>query len=186
MGMETCHRSRSEAATWSRWGAFSLLIKLLSMLTFLFFGISTVKVRSGSSPWRKQLREWHESWRRSRDSTPVQLCSWPSTPICVRQASMVYSDTHAFVRLSSINLKHPFLPAPCGSACVCWFWQDGIWTNLCSEYRDRDNNLKSFESHYLKDSNVLMDNRWISMNTRWVAVLGDGGVDKTASVQVEI
>ena len=37
----------------------------------------------------------------------------------------------------------------------------------------------------LKDSNVLMDNRWISTNTRWVAVLGDDGVDKTAlAVQV--
>ena len=47
-------------------GFFSL-IRSLRMLTFLFFGISIVKVRSGSSPRRKQLRD--RSWVESRATT---------------------------------------------------------------------------------------------------------------------
>ena len=57
MGKETCQRSRSDMLIWSKWQAFFSLIRSLRMLTFLFFRILTVNVRSGSSLIAKQLSE---------------------------------------------------------------------------------------------------------------------------------
>jgi len=57
MGKETCQRSRYDALIWSKWRAFSSLISFLGILIFLFFGISTVNVQSGSSPRTKQLSD---------------------------------------------------------------------------------------------------------------------------------
>ena len=57
MGKETCHRSIFFISTLPKDDGFLSLIRSLRMLTFSVFGILTVKVRSGSSLRRKQLRE---------------------------------------------------------------------------------------------------------------------------------
>ena len=56
MGKETCQRSRSDAAIWSRRGAFFSLIRRLRMLIVLFFlEILTGNNRLESSPMIRQL-----------------------------------------------------------------------------------------------------------------------------------
>ena len=68
--VSTIQRSRSEAATWLRWGAFSSFINFLSMLTFSVLSILTVNIFPWPSPWIKQLSE--------RDIAIVRM--WPIVP----------------------------------------------------------------------------------------------------------
>ena len=69
MGKEICQRLMFFASMLPKDDGFFSLIRSLRMLTFLFFGVSTVNIRLGSSPTTKQLSEsdmvvktWMPQW----------------------------------------------------------------------------------------------------------------------------
>ena len=95
IGKETFQRSRSDAATWLRWGAFFSLIRSLRMLTLSVFGTLTVNIRSGSSPWIKQLSERSWGAESGRMTFGCVKCGLKEETIATYQVPLQwYEDVH--------------------------------------------------------------------------------------------